>query len=180
MQCYAHGHWRRKSSGTKGSLQAFSDCDASPFGVLKCLDKEPLSLDGHFVFDSEFADSLVAGRLVYPFAQKYAERTRRRGKRGAGNLFCVTYAVKAAGSAHFSFPSRGRQELAVISEPGGFITLRIHDIKHDMWYNDTEDVSAGRPSRYLVFDLPTDEVSTLELEVINTGADDTSFVIISN
>lgn len=163
----------------RNASEALSRCDADPFRTIMCLDVSPLSLDGHFVFNREFADSLIAGRLVYPFAQRYADRGMRSLSRGSGRTFYASFAVRAGTSSRFTFASRGRQELAVITEPGGLITLRVHDLSHDRWYNDTVDEREGRPIRTLVFNLPN-EICTLELEVINTGVSDTSFVIISN
>lgn len=163
----------------RNASEALSRCDADPFRTIRCLDDSPLSLNGHFIFNQEFADSLVAGRQVYPFAQRYADRGMCSLSRGSGKTFYASFAVCSGTSSRFSFASRGHQELVVITEPGGMVTLRVHDLSHDRWYNDTVDEKEGRPYRILVFDLPK-EICTLELEVINTGAFDTSFVIISN
>lgn len=163
----------------RNASMALSHCDAEPFRTIRCLDVSPLPLDGHLVFNCEFADSLVAGRLVYPFAQRYADKQMRSLSRGSGRTFYASFAVRSGSSSRFAFDSRGHQELTVVTEPSGLVTLRVHDLTHDRWYNDTVDEREGRPVRFLVFDLPR-EICTLELEVINTGERDTSFVIISN
>jgi hypothetical protein len=164
----------------RNASMALSLCNAEPFLTIRCLDESPLSLDGHLVFNREFTDSLVAGRQVYSFAQRLADLgTFGSPSRGTGRTFYASFAVRSGASSRFAFDSRGHQELVVITEPGGLVTLRVHDITHDQWYNDTVDEREGRPVRTLVFDLPR-KICTLELEVINTGERDTSFVIISN
>lgn len=171
-------------SGSKAGLQAankaFKACQAKEFAQLEVLDDHPLSLNNHFIFDEVFIDSLIAGRHVYQFAQRYADSRAVRGFSSSGNIFVATHAVSGNSSASFSFRSKGRQELAVVAEPGGKITLRVHDKTHNTWYNDTEKVKEGESSRLLVFDLPENEVSVLEVEVINTTSRDISFAIISN
>lgn len=171
-------------SGSKAGLQAankaFKACQAKEFAQLEVLDEHPLSLNNHFIFDEVFIDSLIAGRHVYQFAQRYADSRAVRGFSSSGNIFVATHAVSGNSSASYSFRSKGRQELAVVAEPGGKITLRVHDKTHNTWYNDTEKVKEGESSRLLVFDLPENEVSVLEVEVINTTSRDISFAIISN
>lgn len=175
------------TSGLRGANKKLKDCNVNLFTSLRCSDDNPLSLDGHFVFDEVFVDSLIAGRDVYKFAQRYAEARGVRGASSTGKIFTKTCAVKKHSSTKLSFVSRGHQELAVVAEPGrknqvheGKITLRIHDKTHDMWHNDTEQVKKGLPSRSFVFDLPENERTTLEIEVINCGGKDCSFVVISN
>lgn len=171
-------------SGSKVGLQAankaFKACQAKEFSQLEVQDDKPLSLNNHFVFDEVFIDSLIAGRHVYQFAQRYADSRTVRGFSSSGNIFIATHAVNGNSSASYSFRSKGRQELAVVAEPGGKITLRIHDKTHDTWYNDTEKVKEGKSSRLLAFDLPENGISVLEIEVINTTSRDISFAIISN
>ena len=172
-------------SGSNAELRTASNalktCNPKHFKSLRQLDENPVSLDGHFVFDYEFADSLIAGREVYRCAQRYANRSAERGvASSASEVYATTRTVAAKSSSKFSFVSREHQEIAVVAEPGGKVTLRIHDKTHDVWYNDTKDVNKGRDTRYMVFDLPTADRSSLEIEVINTSDKDISFVVISN
>lgn len=172
-------------SGSNAELRmasnALKECNPRPFKSLRQLDENPVSLDGHFVFDYEFADSLIAGREVYKFAQRYANRSSERSVAASSSeVFYTTHTAAAKSSAKFSFVSRGPQEIAVVAEPGGKVTLRIHDKTHDVWYNDTKDVNKGRATRCMVFNLPTADRSSLEIEVINTSNNDISFVVISN
>lgn len=163
---------------------ALKACDTSPFASLRATDTSGPTLDGHFIFDQVFVDSLIEGRDVYRFAQRYAESRSVRGTTSAGKIYTKNAAVKAHSSVKFTFRSRDHQELAVVTEPGATdrdaaITLRVHDLTHDQWYNDTRDIKRGQPSRLLSFDLPSDPCK-LELEVINCGNKDISFVVISN
>ncbi len=169
--------------GLKTANKALKKCNTGLFGALRCLDDNPLSLDGHFVFDELFVDSLLENRDVYKFAQRYADKLRTiRGEieDSRNKVLIKTCTVKASSSSKFSFVSRGHQELAVVSEPKGAITLRIYDKTHREWHNDKTDETSGRMSRHLIFDLPKEGRSSLELEVINTTQRDISFVIIKN
>lgn len=168
------------TSGLRAANNKLKDCAVNPFTSLRCNDDNPLSLDGHFVFDEVFVDSLIAGRDVYKFAQRYAEVRGVRGASSSGKIFTKTCAVKKLSNTKLSFISRGHQELAVVTEPGGMVTLRIHDKTNDKWYNDTKNVKKGQPSRTFVFDLPTSGRASLEVEVKNCGKKDICFVVISN
>ena len=171
-------------SGSQTSLraakEAFAACETKTFEVLRCLAPDPLPLDGHLVFDEAFVDDLIEGRDVYKFAQRYAKREKDRGTSSSGQIFDKTCAVRSLSSVKYSFPSKGLQELAVVTEPGGLVTLRIYDKTNDKWYNDTEDVKTGRESRWMIMNLPENKRSVLEIEIINTVDKDISFVILSN
>lgn len=176
----------RKAIGTgsqtslKAANEAFTACETKTFDALRCLTPTPLPLDGHFVFDEIFVNDLIEGRDVYKFAQKYAKREKKRGISSSGQIFDKNCAVRSLSSVKYSFPSKGLQELAVVTEPGGLITLRIYDKTNDKWYNDTEDVKKGRESRCITINLPEDKRNILEIEIINTVNKDISFVILSN
>ena len=162
------------TSSLKSANAAFKACKA-----LRVTSTKTKSLNGYFVWDEEFVDELIAGRDVRKFAQKYSDNRAVRGT-GTNGLFTKTLVVAKKSSLKFSFPSRGLEELSVISEPGGKLTLRIYDKRAKRWYNDTEDVKRGRAARTKIIKLPQDVVSTLEVEVINCGNNDVSFVVISN
>lgn len=168
------------TSGLRAANKKLKDCVVNPFTSLRYVDDNPLSLNGHFVFDEVFVDSLIAGRDVYKFAQRYAEVRGVRGASSSGKIFTKTCAVRKSSSAKLTFVSRGHQELAVVTEPGGMVTIRIHDKTNDKWYNDTKNVKNGQASRTFVFDLPTSGRTTLEVEVKNCGKKDIGFVVISN
>lgn len=171
------------SSGNTSSLKsanaAFRACKSKDFSSLRIVSPKAKLLNGYFVWDEEFVDELVAGRDVRKFAQKYADNRAVRGT-GTKGLFTKTLVVGKKGSVKFAFPTRGLEELSVISEPGGRLTLRIYDKRAKKWYNDTEDVKRGRAARTRIINLPEDVVSILEVEVINCSNKDVSFVVLSN
>lgn len=165
----------------KTANDALKECETCSFYSLRALDETPVSLDGHFIFNSYFVDSLIATRSGYEFSERYASEEPRSARIGDYTIIhLTTRAVAANSSAKFSFVTRGHQELAVVTEPGGKVTLRIHDKTHNVWYNDTKDVTLGQETRYQVFDLPDSDRSSIELEVINTTGRDISFAVISN
>lgn len=151
--------------------------NTSYFSSLRSITENP-SLDGHFIFNGEYIDSLIAGNTHYN-AQLFEYRSALRNS-NTSTLFTRNSCVEANNTAKFQFRSRGHQELAVVTEPGGLVTLRVHDTTNDVWYNDTKNVKKGQPSRILIFDLPTNKHCVLELEVINKSNKDISFVVISN
>lgn len=92
--------------------------------------------------------------------------------------------VKMGKKASKKFNSKGHQGIAVLAEPGGLITLKIH-IKNSagldsIYYKEQEDVKKGRQLRITFFNLPQEKSNKVELEVINCGQNDCNFVIISN
>lgn len=160
----------------------------SPFNSLRCLDENKAddSLDGHFVFSEVFVDSLQNGTNAYDNADKINKNTvRNSAKRGQtynGSILTKTCLVKAGQSTKYSFPSKGRQELGIVAEPGGFVAVRIHATNKDgldEWHNDTKNPNGTRRFK-TAFDLPKDKRNTVELEVINKSPKDISFVVISN
>ena len=149
------------------------------FSTLKCLDDAKLSLDGHFIFDYEFVDSLVVNKKVYSFAQTYAEKGADRYVSNNKKIFMKTCCVGAMSSSRYSFVAQKTQELAVVAEGHGLINLRVYDKTNQIWYNDDQDMNTGLPSRTRVFDIGRG-YAVLELEIINKTDKDISFVIISN
>ena len=125
-------------------------------------------------------DSLIQDRKVYKFAQQYADRSAQRATSSSGKVFAKTCMVKGKKSTTYTLVAKGTQYVAVVTEPKGLVTLRIHDKTNDKWYNDTDDVNIGRFSRVLTLDLPKDKNSLLEIEIINTSKKNISFVIIGN
>lgn len=170
------------TAGLKSANEDFKRCKVRDFFTLRQQKSDIVSLNGHFVWDEEFVDSLIVGRNVRKFAQRYAEKRARRGTSGSGGKrVCIkSIAVKKKGNARFKFPSSNHQELVVITEPQGKISLRVHCKKTKKWYNDDDDVNDGRAYRQQIFDIPEGVKDTVEVEVINCGNNDISFVIITN
>lgn len=158
------------------------------FNSLRCLDENKVdnSLDGHFVFSEVFVDSLQNGVNAYENADRINKDairgTAKRGQTANGSTLTKTCLVKAGKSTKYSFPSRGRQELGIVAEPGGLVAVRIHATNKDgldEWHNDTKNPKGTRRFK-TAFDLPNDKRNTVELEVINKSPKDISFVVISN
>ena len=153
--------------GLKQANKALKASDVKPFNKLRCREEQQPSLQGHFVFDQEFVDSLIQNR-------------KERATSSSGKVFAKTCMVKGKKSITYTLVAKGTQYISVVTEPKGLVTLRIHDKTNDKWYNDTDDVNIGRPSRIQTLDLPKDKNCLLEIEIINTSKKDMSFVIIGN
>ena len=101
-----------------------------------------------------------------------------------GGILTKTCLIKAKGKSVYTFVSSDRQELAVVAEPGGLITTRVHAVNKtkgiNEWHNDTTDVTKGRSSRKTAFNLPHAPKSRVTLEIANCTNKDISVVVISN
>ena len=165
------------------SAKELKEAGAMDFHALRCKDDSVSSLNGHLVFDEAFADSLAAGKSVYDKADEMSRTRTHRGQTANGSILTKTCFVKAGKSTKYNFFSKGHQELAVVAENGGLVTMKIHvtnsaglDVRHD----DSKSFKRGLPQRKTSFELPTDRRNTVELEVVNCGKKDISFVVISN
>lgn len=172
---------------TAAIRQSGQDLKASgvtSFNSLRCKDDSIASLNGHLVFDEAFADSLAAGNTsVYDKADDMNRSTAHRGQTVDGSYLTKTCFVKAGKSTKWSFASKGHQELAVVAEAGGLVTMKIHVTNSaglDQRFDDTKYVKKGMSQRKTSFELPKDRRNTVELEIVNCGAKDCSFVVISN
>lgn len=157
----------------------------SYFSMLQIQDTTDLSLNGHLVFHETFAEKLLIGEDAYVNSDeidRFIESTTR-GENADGSIKTRTCFIKAGQSSKYVFASKGHQELAVVAEAGGSLTMRVRVTNRDGLderFDDTKDVKVGRPHRQVSFDLPLNRRNVVELEVINCGAEDCSFVIISN
>lgn len=164
---------------------AMEECKLAPFGSLLQQNKTGNeSLDGHLVFNVAFADSLAKGKDAYKNADIINKTTVRRGQLEPGQILTKTILLKANGKSVYKFASRDRQELAVVAEPGGLITMRVHAVNAnkgiDEWHNDTTEVTKGKNSRKTAFTLPHSPRSQVTLEITNCTNKDISVVVISN
>lgn len=187
MQAVFDACWAMRtaiSSGNKTGLQsannAFRQCRTHHFSLLRPNNANVISVNNHFVWDEIFVDSLIAGKNARIFAQRYADSRAMRGTSNRGGIAIRTCAVKGKKKATFTFTSKDHQELAVIAEPKGKITLRVHCKKTNIWRKDDKNPKIGEDYRIIVFDIPRGVTDTVELEVTNCVKDDISFVIISN
>lgn len=171
------------SLAIKQSANALRAAGTTSFNSLRCKDDSIASLNGHLVFNEAFADSLAEGKNVYGEADDMNRSTAHRGQRTDGSILTKTCFVKAGKSTKYSFASKGHQELAVVAEAGGLVTMKVHVTNTaglDKRFDDTKNVKKGMPQRKTSFELPIDRRNTVELEVINCGQKDCSFVVISN
>jgi len=172
------------TAAIRQSAQDLRSSGATSFNSLRCKDDSLASLNGHLVFDEAFADSLAAGNTsVYDKADDMNRSTAHRGQTTDGSYLTKTCFVKASKSTKWTFASKGHQELAVVAEAGGLVTMKIHVTNSaglDRRFDDTKSVKKGLPQRKTSFELPKDRKNTVELEVVNCGQKDCSFVVISN
>lgn len=161
----------------------FKNSGATSFTSLRCKDDTVHSINGHFVFNEVFVDSLVSGNDAYGNADIINRATTHRGQTIDGNILTKTCFVKVGKSTKYTFTSRGKQELGIIAEPGGKLYVRVHVTNRnglDARYNDDKNAVNGTRRYRKAFNLPINQRNTVELEVINKGRKDTSFVVISN
>ena len=171
------------SAAIKRSSNALKAAGTTSFNSLRCKDDPIASLNGHLVFDETFADSLAEGKDVYGKADDMNRSKARRGQTSDGSILTKTCFAKAGKSTKYTFASKGHQELAVVAEAGGLVTMRIHVTNTaglDKRFNDTKNVKKGMPQRKTSFELPTDRRNIVELEIVNCSNKDCSFVVISN
>ena len=171
------------SAAIKQSAKDLKAAGTTSFNSLRCKDDSIASLNGHLIFDEAFADSIAEGKDVYGKADDLNRSTAHRGQTADGSILTKTCFVKAGKSTKYTFASKGHQELAVVAEAGGLVTMKVHVTNSaglDKRFDDTKNVKKGMPQRKTVFELPTDRRNTVELEIINCGNKDCSFVVISN
>lgn len=165
------------------AAKAFKDSKATSFTSLRCKDDTIQSLNGHFVFNDVFVDSLAIGANPYDNADNINRATTHRGQVTTGGVLTKTCFVKAGKSTKYSFTSRGVQELGIVTEPGGKVYVKVHATNAsglNEWHNDNKSAKDGAHRYKTRFTLPMDKRNTVEIEVINKGSKDTSFVVISN
>ena len=164
---------------------AMEECNLSYFGSLRAQNRDVNeSLEGHLVFNAAFADSLANGKDAYKNSENINRSSVHRGQMQQGGILTKTCLIKANGKSVYTFVSSDRQELAVVAEPKGLITTRVHAVNRtkgiNEWHNDTTDVTKGRNSRKTAFNLPSTPKTTVTLEITNCTNKDISVVVISN
>lgn len=165
--------------------ESMEECNLSDFGLLRAQNRDVNeSLEGHLVFNVAFADSLANGKDAYKNSDNINRSSVHRGQMQQGGILTKTCLIKAKDKSVYTFVSSDRQELAVVAEPGGLITTRVHAVNQtkgiNEWHNDTTDVTKGRNSRKTAFNLPHVPKSRVTLEITNCTNKDISVVVISN
>lgn len=158
--------------------------DFGYFSLLTGNESDTYSLNGHMVFNKIFVDCLANGVDAFQKSDIINKMGKNKGQVKDGQTLTKTCFVKANETVSYSFDSSGYQELSVVTEPGGRITMRVHavnaDKNYDKWFNDTKDVIPGRTMRKTSFTLPDVGTSKVTLEVKNCTNKDFTFFVISN
>lgn len=171
------------SIGIKKSADELRACKTSDFYSLHNQEDEEPSLNGHLVFDEVFADSLAEGKEVYQKADDFNRTRSDRGQTSDGSIKTKSCFAKAGQTVRYFFYATKHQKIAVVAEAGGLVTMKIHVTNSaglNIKRNDTKNVNKGQPQRRASFDLPEHPRSKVEVEIINCGEKDCSFVVISN
>lgn len=173
------------TTALRQAKEAMQACHLANFGQLRQQNRDDNeSLDGHLVFNVAFADSLAEGKNPYNNANNINKSSTHRGQMTDAKILTKTVFVKANGKSVYTFNSHDRQELAIVAEPGGLVTTRVHAVNKQAgineWHNDTTDVAKGRNSRKTAFTLPHTPRSRVTLEITNCTNKDISVVVISN
>ena len=164
------------------SAKLLAACQTKEFAALRSK-QEQESLDGHLVFDEEFAKQLAEGKDAYQQSDSICDTRAERGQTANGSILTKTCFAKGGKSVKYTFPSKNKQILAVVAEAGGRVTMKVHVTNKkglNKRYDDTTSVKLGLPNRKTTFMLHGDCVNTVELEVVNCSKKDISFVVISN
>lgn len=168
------------------SSEKLKDEDSFYFTLLQPIDSIDISFNGHLIFHEMFAEKYLSGEDAFAQSDEVNQDILsdiERGQNADGLIKTRTCFVKAGQSVKYEFGSKGHQELAVVAETGGLLTMKVRVTNRDGMdkrYDDTADVRNGRSYRYVSFDLPLNRRNIVELEIINCGLKDCSFVVISN
>lgn len=164
----------------KAANKAMKAADIVDFGDLWLEKGKEATVDGHFIFDEEFVDSLIVNRKIVEFSSYYAQKRSLRGSTGVrGRIKMTTRALKAGESAVWKTVNRRNAEYAIVAEPGGLFTMTIRDDKGKLLYTETRNNKKGEPVRTASLHLP-DKMTRLYIEVRNCGKKTASFAILGN
>lgn len=165
----------------KAANKVLKAADIINFGDLSLHKGKELDLNGHFIFDEEFVDSLVANRKVLEFSRKYAEKRSHRGSTGVdGRIRMTTKALKSGQTSIWKTVNRGDAEFAVVAEAGGLLTMTIRDGAGKVLYAETKDNKKGASIRKAQLKLPENKMTTLFIEITNHSKSDSSFAFLKN
>lgn len=168
------------TSQLKAANKELKAADIVDFGDLWLEKGKDLDVDGHFIFDEEFVDSLIVNRKVLSFSSQYAKkRSRRHSTSVNGRIKMTTKALKAGQNSIWKTVNRRNAEYAIIAEPGGLFTMTIRDDKGKVLYAETVNNKRGEPVRKARIQLP-DKATRIFIEVKNNGKNDASFALLGN
>lgn len=157
-----------------------------PKGVLKGdIEKNSFDVTKHLVFLPEIIDSLASGHQGKSYAL-LAYRRFKQVKKGAQTTFadlCIeTKMIKAKETHRFTINTRGIQDIAVVAEPYGRLSLLVRDMTHNRFKTEKEKETEGKIMRYLSYgtDLPSNTEYQLVIYIENKSTLDVSYAIILN
>lgn len=168
------------TSQLKTANKVLKAADIVNFGDLWLEKGKDISVDGHFIFDEEFVDSLVVNRKVIDFSSRYAKKRSNRGSTGVnGRVKMTTKALKAGQNSIWKTANRRNAEYAIVAEPGGLFTMTIRDEKGKVLYAEIVNNKTGASVRKAKIELP-DKMTRIFIEVKNNGKNDASFALLGN
>lgn len=168
------------TSQLRAANKALKEADIVNFGDLWLEKGKDIDVNGHFIFDEEFVDSLIVNQKVIDFSSSYANKRSNRGSSGKkGRIKMTTKALKAGTSSIWKTLNRNDAEYAVVAEPGGLFTMTIRDEKGKVLYAETENNKKGDTVRQAKMQLPN-KATKLYIEIKNCGKNDASFALLGN
>lgn len=168
------------TSQLKAANKELKAADVVDFGDLWLEKGKDLNVDGHFIFDEEFVDSLIVNRKVLNFSSQYAKRRSNRASTSVnGRIKMTTMALKAGQNSIWKTVNRRNAEYAIVAEPGGLFTMTIRDDKGKVLYAEIVNNKKGEPVRKAKIQLP-DKATRIFIEIKNNGKNDASFALLGN
>lgn len=149
------------------------------------IEKDSFDLTKHLVFLPEIIDSLASGHQGKSYALS-AYRRFKQVKKGAhttsADLCIETKMIKAKEAHRFTINTRGRQDIAVVAEPYGRLSLLVRDTTHNRFKTEKEKETEGKIMRFLSYgsDLPSNTEYQLVIYIENKSTLDVSYAIILN
>lgn len=165
----------------KAANKSFKAANLVEFGFLRHEKGNELDINGHFLFDEDFIDSLIVNRKIIEYSKKYAQKRAQRGSQGvSGRIQLTTKALKAGEKSVWKTVNRDVAEYALVAEPGGLFTMTIRDVDGKLLYTETENNKKGASVRKAHMKLPSNKRTTLLIEIVNRGKNDASFALLGN
>ena len=155
--------------------------DIVDFADIVLVKGQEMNVNGHFIFDEVFVDSLIVNKKVMSFSMQYLVDRASRSSTGVDGRICMTTkGLKAGKSAIWKTVNRDVAEFAIVAEPDGMLTMTIRDKKGNVLYAETEHNKQGASMRKAQIKLPAEKRTELFIEIVNHGKKDTSFAILKN
>lgn len=156
----------------------------SVFSSLRTTLDDTCSYNGHMIFDYGFLSDLgKKGKEIYQQSDAYLRNIKNSGQVLHNSILVKTCYVKGNSTKTYKFTSKGNQELAIVAEYGGLVSVRVHVTNtkgYDKWYGDSTNNCKGEAFKYLSFLCPEIIRCLVTLEITNCTDKDITFAVISN